>query len=135
MYRREFVTNIYDADVMLIVSSPAVCRDLLIRRYPSFDRLPSDSDWLGSVGKVIECESDDHKFTEWLLWLPEWVSDQRHVVTLGHECLHLTCQILRHRGVRLVGESEEAFTYLWGALFRELWKALDQFAARQRSRR
>lgn len=40
-----------------------------------------------------------------------WVESLKDPTIVAHEALHITCGVLDSRGVRLVMESEEAFTY------------------------
>lgn len=42
--------------------------------------------------------------------------------TVAHEFLHVTIEVLRYRGLALVHESEEAYTYLLAYLVQEFYK-------------
>lgn len=135
LWRREFTNTVYDCDILLCVGSLSDMYAYLRRAFPEFefDREP-DPENCNSIGKTFEIVGK--RFTEWAIWLPCWeVGNRRHVQTLNHEALHLTIQILRHVGLRLSESSEEAFTYLHSAFFRDLWVALDDHAKQEKSRR
>jgi hypothetical protein len=52
-----------------------------------------------------------------------WVSEKTPYL-LAHETFHLTGDILYNRGVKYCMESEEAFAYLHGWIFSEMFKLL-----------
>lgn len=46
---------------------------------------------------------------------------------VSHECFHVTCGILRQRGIELTESSEEAFAYLHGFIVEKVWNELERY--------
>lgn len=124
MWRRTILDSVYGADVTVIISGRPELLTFL-RRLGATD-LDDDSQALGSTFQ----HRTDH-FTEWIVWFPQRPS----VHTLIHECLHVTMQVLRDRGVMLCRESEEAFVYYFCALYRQMDAAVSRHRPARRRRK
>lgn len=61
--------------------------------------------------------TDDHNEFHVLIF-------QNGIDVLAHECLHVTINLLRHRGVLLSSKSEESFCYLHGYLVGEMYNII-----------
>lgn len=60
-----------------------------------------------------------------LLWLPEKPKTLEHMSYLNHEIWHITDEILRRIGIKLVNESTEAYAYLIQYLSVKIWEKLN----------
>lgn len=60
----------------------------------------------------MHVEIEDEEGVNWYyLWMPEY--SKENMGDLLHECLHYTFAVLRHVGITLSPESEEAYTYFY----------------------
>lgn len=133
LFRKEFLNDIYGAEIMLVIGPLEEFKAWMLETYPEADF--SAVQWRGASGRTIRHEDEDgSEIYDWFVWLPVWSGRRGDVLTLAHECNHLAIQILRNVGVKLVEESEEAYTYLSGGLMRALWKELDLYVERQKHR-
>jgi hypothetical protein len=66
-----------------------------------------------ALGADVESQegAQGHAYMErgkpWVLW----VANPKDEATLAHEALHITAGVLESRGLKLSGDSEEAYTY------------------------
>ena len=54
----------------------------------------------------------------------KYSTKEKQRACLAHECLHLTFYVMRHVGVPLTSDSEEAFTYFFDSVYGKALKAL-----------
>ena len=74
-------------------------------------------------------ESDNYTLL-WVKKLPESITDYG---TLLHEIEHCTFEILNSRGIKHTDESDEAFAYLFGWLYEEIEKFIQDEKEKQLS--
>lgn len=125
IWRRTLVDSVYGADVVIVVSPLAEFHAWLARQYADVDTL----EWRASLGKTVTHE--DGPIREWTLWFPPGAP----VDTIVHESLHLCAQVLRHRGVPLSRDSEEAYAYYLEAIVHQAQQAVRAATAARRARR
>lgn len=108
---------IYGAKITFICKEP---RERTLRFLENYKPAADDKSWedrMGTDGFVCEIE-----WNRYLFILPlETTINELHS-TIAHEAFHITARLLRHCGIELCYESEEAFAYYLGWLIESFTK-------------
>lgn len=111
--RWQWVDPIYDMSVFLLRGPGEPARRWINRRI-------TDEDYQGTFAQGKMVFYSGPRGTALIIWLPSnWTpKTSACLATLAHECVHGAVAVLQHRGLKLSDESEEAFSYYVGWLFR-----------------
>lgn len=89
-----------------------------------FEDVTEENTGAASGAKTVWIERDGGNAL--VLWFPMSfkATDGDDLATLAHECFHAAEMVLRNRGLKLSDESDEAYAYYVGYVFRECHKRL-----------
>lgn len=99
----KFIVNLpmwRSSGLVFIDKNPAVMKKYVLKNL----YLDLQQDLSDAAGFAWTPEEDPN---HWIIWL----ANGRDIPELTHEAFHITSNVLRHRGVVLSNDSEEAFAY------------------------
>lgn len=119
---RRIADPVYFRDVTFVVGTDDELGRWLKRQHRHCPEISTE--WYGVNGRFIRTPNTSGRIVRFVL-----VSTKNKGVALaailGHEILHLTCDVLQSAGLRLNDDSEEAFTYYFQSRFAACLKHLN----------